>query len=146
MPILVGGLSQTLFSTGIRKAVTGTCALIVAVTGAIAGIKAEASDIEYVIPAHRGYVRFYTDDRAQAEIKNYKLAQAEVQRTVAHIQRELADGKRESVDNDLFKWKLELGKATDDQSRALISEQIRKLEGTKLRLDNQIETLDKTGN
>ncbi len=149
MPLFLNGVGGTLWSTTTRKTITSTCAVIVAISGAIAAIKAEASDIEYVIPAHRGYVRWYIDDRAAIEIKNYKLAQAEVQRTISHIQHDINDGKRETAQNDLFKAGLEMKKAVkagDDDTQQYIQKEVIRLQVTLEKLDVQKKTLNQSGN
>ena len=169
MPIIPGGVSVTLWSTNTRKIITTTCAMIAAMGGAVGAIKAEASDIEYVWFAHRGYVRSYSDQEAKAEakkineeieekIKKWQTAQAEVQRSTYHIRRELADDKMERTENDLFKTQRDLkaaqheyDKAIDPQTKQFIEGQvddltrhIGTLTATKQKIEKAIETLDKT--
>lgn len=143
MPVILGGVGETLFSTGKRKTVTSLFGLVAATCAAIGGIKAEAGDIDYIAPAHRGYVRWYADDVAIAKEKEFKISQQKVERVLMHIQREQADGKLEATENDLFKAGLELKKAQDDQTREYVNQQILKLQATKGRLEKQIETLSK---
>ena len=132
-------LSDFAWGTGARKTITS----ITITAGMITAVAAAAPTVEPWIAAHRGYVREYADGLAIAKIQEYKLAQAEVKRTVSHIQRELAEGKREATISDLAKWKLELTKSHDDVAQQLIADQVRRLEETRFKLDKQIETLDK---
>lgn len=140
-PIFVGGLSGTLLGTKTRKTITGLCGLIIAITGAIAGLKSEASDFEYGFPAHRGYARWYADFVASAKTKEFKTSQQRVERVLTHIEREQADGKLEATENDLFKADLEMKKAASDDERMKINQQIIKLQATKQKLENQIKAL-----
>lgn len=59
------------------------------------------------------------------------------------IQLDLANGKRESTENDLAKWQLELTKTKDPVSLEIIHKQINTLSSTRDKLDKQIETLEK---
>ena len=138
MPIIQGGIVGTAWGSYRRKAIT-VCGLIAAVTGAIVGIAKATPVVEPWWYASRGYVR---DVGAENE-NRIKLAQSKIEKKLDHIQLEQAQGKSESVDNDLFKAGLEFKKASDDQTKEYIQQHINKLTATKDRLKSQIETLRK---
>ena len=153
MPIVVDGFSGTLWSTKTRKTITVSAAMIAAVLGAYSQIKANADDLEHLVPASRPYARTAAEeaskkalDAVKAHESAEKVTTAEVKRVLHHIQLDQANGKSEATDNDLFKAGLELKKATDDQTREYIQEQINKLQATKHKIDSQIETLNKATN
>jgi len=59
------------------------------------------------------------------------------------IQLDLANGKRESTENDLAKWQLEMTKTKDPASLEIINKQLNTLKSTKEKLDHQIDLLEK---
>lgn len=59
------------------------------------------------------------------------------------IQLDLANGKRETTQNDIAKWQLELTKTKDPTSLEIINRQLQLLQSTKQKLDKQIEVLEK---
>ena len=132
MPNLIMAMT---WSSPLRKAITS----ITVTASCITAVAAAAPTVEPFVPAHRAYVRYETEEFTS----KLKLAQTEVQRTLMNIQKEQADGKKEAAENDLFKARLELGKATDDQTKQFIGEQVHKLESTIRKLDSQIDTLSR---
>lgn len=113
---------------------------IIGVTaGAIVSAAAAWPLIEPYLVAHRGYVRHVSDSVSN----NSSAAQSESRKVIRDLQVEQAEGKRDQADEALFKWKVELNKAADDQTRQLIFERLRELENTKRKLGDQIETLNK---
>ena len=169
MPFFVEGVGATIWSTRLRKTITVSAALIAAVLGAWTQIKANADDLEHFVPCSWPCVRSYADAVAKAEakkiaedlvvkFKKYELAQTQVERTQYYIRRELADGKREAADNDLFKAQRDQKAAThaleteaDTKTKAFLegqvddlAKQINKLQATKDKIDKSIEALDKT--
>jgi hypothetical protein len=56
---------------------------------------------------------------------------------------DLANSKRENTETDIAKFQLELKKAQDDDSRALINKTLKTLGSTKDRLDKQIDILER---
>ena len=150
MPFIVNGVSGTLWSTGTRKTVTSICAMIAAIGGAIAAVKAESEDLEYVVPPSIHWVKEAQNETAKkaldavkSQAETNKAAVVQVERVLHHIQLDQDNGKAEATDNDLFKAGLELKKASDDSTREYIQGQINKLQATKHRLDSQIDTLTK---
>ena len=153
MPIILDGIGGTLWSTGTRKTITSIAAMIAAMFGAYSAIKANANDIEYVIPAHRGFVRVAAEEilakHAKEDEERAKLLSEQtkkVQRVLYHVQIEQADGKREAVENDLFKAQLEMKKAEkvgDSDTAQFVQQQVIKLQETKSKLDRQIDTLSR---
>ncbi len=147
MPIITGGFSGTVWNTWRRKAIT-IGGIISVVTGAIVGMSNAGPVVEPWWVYSRGGTRDLvkvSEQKASAELSAY-AAQSKARdesnaKSLHHIQLELAQGKSEATDNDLFKAGLELKKATDDQTRQYIMEQVTKLQHTKNRIDNQIETL-----
>lgn len=159
-------VSGVFWGTTLRKWITGTCAMIAAVCGAIVQSDAAFPKIEYVWYAHRGYVRWYSEDvavvaakKVQAEIdaklQKYILAQAQVERTTARIERGLEDGKHEAAQNSLFDAQRrldsanhEFDKATDPQTRGFIdsqrtaiSQEINRLAATKQKIEEKIRSI-----
>lgn len=107
--------------------------------GAIVSAAAAWPLIEPYLAAHRGYVRYVA-----GEVSNgASTAQSESRKVIRDLQVEQAEGKRDAAAGDLVKWEIELGKTSNDQTRALIEKQMRELTVTKHRLDSQIETLNK---
>ena len=152
MPIILGDITQTIWSSKTRKGITVAAGMISAVLLAYGQIKANANDIEYIIPAHRGYVMTAAEKiiaehekSTKAEITAQKMAQAEVQRVVSRIERGLNDGKRESTQNDLFKAGLEMKKAVkadDEDTQQYIQKEVIRLQQTLEKLDAQSKTLN----
>lgn len=110
-----------------------------AFTGAIVGGAAAWTIVEPYMIAHRGYVRFVTMQFADKS----DAAQNQSRRVIRDLQVEQADGKRDAAEEAIFKWGLELSKATDEQAKQLITARIRELQNTKQKLDNQIDTLNR---
>ena len=103
------------------KSVTAVAVMVSAIVGA-------ATVAEPYLPAHRGYVR---------------LSEAQVERSMHEVKVDIANGKREATDNDLFKAGLELKRATDEGTKEYIQQQILRLQQTKEKLDRQIDTLER---
>jgi len=104
--------------------------------GAIASAPAayEALDNMGVnLPAFRAYVR--------GEVSPLKSALALSEQRTKDVQYDVAMGKRENYDNEKAKWQLELSKATDDGTRALIVQQIQKLDRNNDALTDQMRAL-----
>lgn len=59
------------------------------------------------------------------------------------LQIEQAEGKRDVVEESIFKWNDTISKEHDDDKRLLYRQRVRELEQTKRRLDDQIDTLRK---
>lgn len=110
-----------------------------AITAAIIGVATAWPLIEPYVAAHRGYVRHVA---AEIGDKN-ELAQHQNRKVIRDLQIEQADGKRDQIEEAIFKWEIELAKITDEQARFLINSRIRELQNTKSKLENQIETLNK---
>lgn len=62
--------------------------------------------------------------------------------TVRDLQLEAAEGKLTATKNDQVKWEVELRKTKDQVTRDLINKQMRELENTRGRLEQQIKTLN----
>ena len=137
MPIIVDGVTGTLWGSKIRKRITLACGFVAAVCSAIVGIAKAAPVIDPYWPASHSYVLEIADKKAD------KDTTIKVERALHHIQIEQAEGKRESTENDLFKAGLEMKKAVDDDTRQYIQQQVNRLQQTKDKLDKQIEILSK---
>ena len=154
MPIILGSLGQTLWSSGTRKSITATCGMISAICLAIGAIKAEAGDINYVFSIPHEYIKGVAAETLAEHIKKdeendkaMKLAQAEVQRVVSHMRSELNDGKREATENDLFKAGLEMKKAekaNDEETQQYIQKEVIRLQSTLQKLEEQSKSLNKS--
>ena len=138
MPVFTDGIAGTLWSTGTRKAITSTAAAIAAVAGAITGVNAAWPMVEPLLPAHRAYARDLSG-HVEKIAESYANKNAIILRDV---QVEQAEGKRDAVDGEIFKWTIELNKASDESVKPLISEQIRRLSVAKDKLNDQIKTLN----
>lgn len=132
---VVSAFGDFLWATSARKALTS----IALVASTITAVATAAPTAEPWIAAHRGYVREIVD----ALEKKFRIAEDKGYATIRDLQIEQAEGKRDQAAELIFKWQVELGKAPDDQAKALISDRLRDLERTKRRLDAQIETLTK---
>lgn len=131
-------------------------------------VGAAVATYDHIFWATRVYAREYSAIEAAAEtkrlkievedkFKKYDVAQAQVVRDTYHIRRELADGKREQADDNLFKVQRDLKAAnhaleteTDPKNKQFIestvedlTKQVNKLEATKSKIEKAIETLDK---
>ena len=127
-------ISDFTWSTPLRK----SCTILAAFFGAITAFAAAWPVMEPFIPAHRAYARDLTDHVEQVA-ENYANKNAAILRDV---QVEQAEGKRDAVDGEIFKWTIELNKASDESVKPLISEQIRRLSVAKDKLNDQIKTLN----
>ena len=101
---------------------------VLAFLGAFGGAAKTWYELDLPIPATRQYVQYTVNP---------------TQRTIVDLQSELAEGKKEATDEALAKWKFELERAKEDNTRALIQSRIRDLETTKRKLDAQIDTLNR---
>ena len=135
MPLIIDGVSGTIWGTKLRKSITLVCGLIAAVTSAVVGVAKAAPIIEPYWFASHSFVREIADMKADKE------SSVKVERVLHHIQIEQAEGKREAAEADLFKAGLEMKKAADDDTRQYIQQQINRLSATKERLNQQINTL-----
>ena len=165
---MLESVSATVWATKIRKTVTLTAGMIAALLGAWTAIKANADDLEHFYPASRPYARIVADEKARAEtkrindaietrMKKWEVAQAAVERSNYHIRHELADGKREQAEDNLFKTQRDLKAAnhaleieTDPKNKAFIestvedyTKQVNKLEATKRKIEQGIDVLEK---
>lgn len=159
-PVITGGFSGTTWGTWRRRAIS-ICTAAAAALAVLVKIHesypvlepwmwtshAYARDLMLEIEKKTETVAKQNADALADALKKREDAdnqqKAKVERVLHHIQLEQAQGKSEATDNDLFKAGLELKKATDDQTRQYIQEQVNKLNATKHRLDSQIETLSK---
>ena len=161
MPIIVNGVSGTFWGSGKRKAITLTAGMIAAILGAYSQIKANADDLEHFIPCSWPCARSYADLAAKAEakrvaedieakLKKYQMAQTQVERTTYAIRRELADGKREQAEDNLFKAGRDLKAAqhamdteADPKTKQFIEGQVDDLTKQINRLQATISKIDK---
>ena len=151
MPVILGSVGETIWSSKTRRTITLTCGMIATILTAYSQIKANANDIAYIIPAHRGYVHYTAEQiiekhekEDKAEFAAQKLAQAEVQRVLSRVERGINDGKREAAQNDLFKAGLEMKKAVkadDDDQQQYIQREVIRLQQTLEKLDAQSKSL-----
>ncbi len=113
--------------------------IVVAITAAIVGVATAWPLLEPWVAAHRGYVR---EVSSAIEFK-LNLAQIKGYAAIRDIQIEQAEGKRDQVEDSIFKWNIEMEKAPDLQSKSLIADRIRDLQNIKRKLDSQLDTLNK---
>lgn len=111
-----------------------------AITGAIVGVATAWPLIEPYMAAHRAYVRAV----AMGLTDTYQAAQSDSRRVIRDLQLETAEGKRDSASDSIIKWTVELRKSNDETTKSMIQGQIDQLLMTKRRLNDQIETLNKT--
>ena len=132
------------------------------ITGAV------VATYDHILWATPVYARTYSHTEAETETRNlkieveakfkkYDVAQAQVERNTYHIRRELADGKREQADDNLFKAQRDLKAAnhaleteTDPKNKQFIegtvddlTKQVNKLEATKKKIEQAIDMLEK---
>lgn len=124
-----------LWASPLRKfatSVTTACAMVV-------GLHQAVPVLEPWWPASRSYAQDVIasiEGRVQsAEQKGYAA--------IRDLQIELAEGKREQADRELFQWTMELSRINDDQAKVLIQDHIRKMNATRDRLTDQINSLNK---
>lgn len=111
-----------------------------AITGAIVGIASAWPILEPYMAAHRAYVRAV----AMGLTDTYQAAQSDSRRVIRDLQLETAEGKRDSASDSIIKWTVELRKSNDETTKSMIQGQIDQLLMTKRRLNEQIDTLNKT--
>ena len=127
-------ISNFAWSTPLRK----SCTVLAAIFGFITAFASAWPNMEPLMPAHRAYARDLTD-HVEKVAETYANKNAAILRDV---QIEQAEGKRDAVNGEIFKWTIELNKTADENVKPLISEQIRRLSGAKDKLDDQIKTLN----
>lgn len=153
MPIIIDGFSGTLWSTKTRKTITGVCLMISAIGGAYSVIKANADDLEHLVPASKPYARTVAAEAAKKATDAVEKHEAQdkatatrIERVLHRIQIEGNDGKREAAENDLFKAGLEMKKAVkanDEDTQQYIQKEIIRLQATLAKINAQSETLNK---
>lgn len=114
--------------------------VVVAITGAIVGVATAWPLIEPYMAAHRAYVRAV----AMGLTDSYQAAQSDSRRVIRDLQIEQAEGKRDSATDAIVKWTIEIRKSNDETTKSMIQGQIDQLLMTKRRLNEQIDTLNKT--
>lgn len=111
------------WASPLKKGVTSAVLFFSFVTGAAAAWP----HVEPWLAAHRGYVRFVVNENKEV---------------LRDVQLDLANQKRESVEDSKSKWQLELSKAATEQARDLIQQRLRELERIHERLNSQIRSIE----
>jgi predicted negative regulator of RcsB-dependent stress response len=127
-------ISDFAWSTPLRK----SCTVLAAIFGLIAAFASAWPVMEPFIPAHRAYARDLTE-HVEKVAENYATKNAAILRDV---QIEQAEGKRDAVASELFKWQVELNKTSDENIKPMVQEQIRRLNNIQDKLNDQIKTLN----
>lgn len=104
----------------------------------IGGIVAAWPFIEPFMAATRGYAREVSETYGA----KMQLAQAQLQVQQHDILVDVAKGKLEATENDLFKAQLEMKKTSDPATQEFINNQINKLQNTKNAIENQLKALN----
>lgn len=115
-----------------RGVVTGATVASV-IGGAVVAIPPAWNVLGLPVLASQGYV--------QVETGRLRVAFDGTRAVALDTQIELAEGKREATDETLFKWNIEVSKATDPQTQALIRMRMRELEAQKSKIESQLKTL-----
>jgi len=123
-----------LWGTSLRKTLTSIAAAVSAVCGAIVALPPAWSAIGLPEVATRQWTR--------TEIYHpMKLAQSTVTSQVLDLQIDLANGKLDQLDNARAAVEIEKLKVPDDQVKARVDAQIRKIDRDTSAINDQIKTL-----
>lgn len=134
------------WGSGFKKCISSTAASIIVATGVIVGIDNAWPIVEPGMPAHRGYTRDISESHKK-EIFT-KIAQTDVilraiQNTQHDSQIDGANKGIEAADNEVDRLQLQLAKEQDDVSKLRLQETIRRNLGAKVKLENQIKSIEK---
>jgi hypothetical protein len=87
-------------------------------------------------------VASYVDGRVDIKIGPMRFAFDTTSTAVRDLQIENAQGKLEATNNAMVNWQVELKKTKEQTTRELINRQMRELEVTRGRLEEQVRTLN----
>lgn len=123
-----------LWGTSFRKAITALAATISAICGAIVALPPAWSAM--------GLPEVATRQWTKSEIyQPIKTAQSTVKNQVLDLQIDLANGKLDQLDNARAALEIEKLKVPDDQIKARVDMQIRKIDRDATAINDQIKTL-----
>lgn len=127
-------LIRAFWGTSLRKTITAICALIASMCGAVVAVPPAWEALGLPEIATRSWARTAIE-------KPIKHTQNTVTRQVIDLQLDIATGKLDQLDNNRTSLEIEKLKAPDDQIKAKVDLQIRKIDRDTQTINDQIKTL-----